>query len=246
MPWYRTIIPKNELKTLAKRQQLDYADMHKQQPYCSHQQPSHFTELSAFHYITKGVKQRLFTSYDSDENIGIILRPYTQPRNVYWRDSNRCALSNATFKVKHTPDSFQTSLTDNQFILTTEDKAAESVRTRYRRFVKQYQQEDLDPQEASVPWTEGLFRYQRDEIDGIVVNPKNTQSCLQAYAFAKTLEAHTKQRYTFYACDGNTSALTEVDRDTVKGKIYSSSKQLTELLKEYHRCHSTTQEKHYG
>lgn len=240
MPWYRTIKPEGEIRTLTTRKKLDYTSLQNQEARISHAASvdPKFTPLSAFHYIKGGTKQRIFTGYHSDENIGIMLNPYADSiRNVLWRDSDRNEVSDDIFKKYNTADGFKKALHDYGFTKTTEAKCSESVKERYEKLKAQYSKEKHDPKSAKLPWTEGLFRYQWSEIDGVVINPNNLQSCIKGYAFAVVLEENTGKPCKFYSSEGlEEGKFTEVSRDDVATKVSTSAKQVAEQYKKYLSC----------
>ena len=241
MPWYRTVEPETEIKVLATRENLSDEALQEQRVRCpqgyNHNRgkgcgKNNFTFISAFHYLKEGKTQALFNS--SEEQIGVMLKRYSEkPRSVIWRDSGRCDVTDDIFKKYHPEEAFEKLARKQALVVMTEDMVAREVSKRFRDMQKAYRKEGHDVKDTQIAWTEGLFRYKFDEIDGVVVNPDNTNSCAKGYAFAKVVEANRRDRCRFYSLDQKTSSFTELDREDIKQKISRCKMQVRELCRKY-------------
>lgn len=235
MPWYRAIIAGREIATLTTRECLTYEQMCEQQPYRSEIEPIGFTVLSAFHHIMPDIKQELFT--ESKGSIGVTLSLHTPPRNIYWRNSLRCEVSDEVIRDRkyQNKDSFEADLKYINILPTTENDrlvltlAENAYKKRFRR--------EFDKSE-DVPWTEGLFRYQWSEIDGIVVNPEDKKNCLKGCAFARIVDERKGSRSEFYKCDPETSELTALNREAIEKQLNQSD--IDDLYEEYKSIRENT------
>ncbi len=253
MPWIRIIEPETELRTLSIRERLASEQLAAQQFRCpkksEHAAQINFTPVSAFQFFTDGVKQHFF---ESDETtFGLVINRTESNRNVMFRDSTRCEVSDSIFKSPLTEQEFEAQLRDNRFIRTNERDASRIVGKTFKDLVKQYEREGFDPSDASLPWTEGLFRHKFSDVDAILIN-QNEDSLRKGYAFAKVLEAMTGKKLGFRTWDEEKAELVECDREKIKEVLgfrddkSNPSKQIIDdetqsKIREYQSCLSQAQ-----
>jgi hypothetical protein len=225
MPWIRIIEPKTELRTLSIRGRLTSEQLAEQQFRCpkinEHAARTNFTPVSAFQFFIDGVKQDFF---ESDETtFGLVINRTEANRNVMFRDSTRCEVSDGIFNLPLTEQEFEAQLIDNSFFRITEREASGVVKRQWEKCLedhkkyKQHRKEDgLDePEEPSLNWTEGLFRHKFSDVDAILIN-QNEDSLRKGYAFAKVLEAMTGKKLEFRTWDEEKAELAECDREKIK------------------------------
>lgn len=225
MPWIRIIDPKTEFKTLSIRERLTDEQLAAQQFRCpksnEHVARINFTPASAFQYFTNGVRQHFF---ERDESaFGLVINRTKANRDVIFRDSMRCEVSDSIFKSPLTEQQFEDQLRDNRFVRTTERDASKMVKRQWRKlsedqekYRKECAEDGLsDPGEASLPWTEGIFRHKFSDIDSIFIN-QNVDSARNGYAFAKVLEGVTGKRFVFHTWDEEKAELIECDHEKMK------------------------------
>lgn len=239
MPWYKTIDPIKELTILGKRSNLERQQMYDQPPIRYKElekTPKSFTKLSAFQYLATGVNQKLFTWYKGKSKIGIILKPYTNPRLVYWRDSNRTDVSDSIFRTRLSKETFKLELQQKQFIITTENDVRDKVVNRFQNMQQLYKKDNLSIKDAKILWTEGLFRYQLEEIDGVVINVKNLNSCVHGYVFAKVIEKESGNKVPFYALSTTGCIREKVDIKTLSSTLEKADpKKLEQVAKKLYK-----------
>lgn len=227
MPWIRIISePATELQTLVTRNKLTDERLASQQP--RRPLPSenlanmYFTPVSAFQFFIDGIPQGFHKS--DQKSFGLVINAVSN-RNVIFRNSMRTEVSDNIFKKPSNDSDFEKALKDNNFIKTTDAEVARSIQRSYNDLVKQYKKDridypenGIDPKDAKLPWTEGLFRYKFSDIDGIFVYPDLT-SIRNGYAFAKVLENVTRKKNEFYYWDENKSELVRLDREKIKKEL---------------------------
>lgn len=225
MPWIRIINPEAEFRTLSIRERLTDEQLAAQQfryPKSNeHAARINFTPASAFQYFTNGVRQHFF---ERDESaFGLVINRTEANRNVMFRDSMRCEVSDSVFKSPLTEQEFETQLRDNRFVRTTERDASKMVKKQWRKLSEDHEKyrkdcaeyDMSDPGETSLPWTEGIFRHKFSDIDSIFIK-QNVDSIRNGYAFAKVLEGVTDKRFTFHAWSEEGAELVELDRGKIK------------------------------
>jgi hypothetical protein len=204
MPWYRTVLPENELRILQTREDAGQ------------------TYRSAFHYLRTGVPQAIFTELGSRENsnIGVVLKQ-DRARMVLWRDNGYCGVSDHIFKRDYASrEEFAKALAENSYVSCSERDVATKIDQKYKKNYDEAIAERIPKSEredyASLAWTEGVFRYKFTDIDSVVINPSNLDSCKKGYAFSKVLEARLGRKVDFVTLDKDGKGVHAVDRDAVK------------------------------
>lgn len=180
-----------------------------------------FTPASAFHFFTNGVKQYFFENDKSA--FGLVINRTEANRNVMFRDSMRCEVSDSIFKSPLTKQQFEEQLRDNSFIRTTERDVSRIVKTKWeklsedqKKYRKDCAEDGLsDPGDVSLPWTEGIFRHKFSDIDGILIQ-NNKTSVRNGYAFAKVVEEVNDKRTEFYMWSDAKSDLIKIDRQKIR------------------------------
>ncbi len=261
MPWIRIIKPETELRTLSIRERLASEQLASQQFRCpkksEHAAQINFTPVSAFQFFTNGVKQHFF---ESDKTaFGLIINRTKADRNVMFRNSMRCEVSDSIFKSPLTEQAFEAQLTDNSFVRTTEGEASRVVKRQWEKLSRDHAKYKLEceedglsePEDPSLPWTEGLFRHKFSDVDAILVH-RNEDSLRKGYAFAKVLEATTGKKIEFCTWDEEKAELVECDREKIKEVLgfrddkTNPSKQIIDdetqsRIREYRSCLSQAQ-----
>lgn len=184
MSWYRTIRPNEEVATLVRR---EFSAPQKQEPGNYNNDPN-FIPLSSFQYLAVGTKQRIF-SQPCGSKIGILLRNQEQPRTVYWRDSSYLSVADSIFKEKITKQEFSKRLEKHNFISVPENTIAPRVEKAYAKLISDYKKEKLNPQEAELNWTEGLFRYSFQDVKAVLIDPNSKENIISGLAFSKLCQS---------------------------------------------------------
>lgn len=241
MPWYRTITPTSELKTLSMRDKLTDDEVNSQRIRCVrdydsviNQFPGNFTPVSAFQYILSDVKQHIFKK----PLIGILVLPREEKsRKVIWRNSLRNGVSDSIFKKYLTLSTFNERLTDNGFEYADERAVRLKIKEAFQQLQRQYKKEKFDPAEAMLPWTEGLFRYKTKEIFGIVINPDDVQSCKIGYAFACVVCKINKiQNINFYKLNENNYP-EKISFKPILPLIFANEEEVRDLVSQFRQSY---------
>ena len=162
-----------------------------------------FTRLSSFQYMIDGIPQDFFESLS--DNIGILVFPKGN-RPVYFRDSDYTTVSSDIFE---TPQEslvlFKKASSENKFIVCTEQDVCDIVIngsengrgsfTGWNRWMARYEAENINVDETCLMFTEGLFRYKKEDISGIVVNRGDSKSVQAAKLFSEVINCMLFYRY---------------------------------------------------
>lgn len=163
-------------------------------------------------------------------------------RSVYWRDVPYEFLSDGVFKEIQTEEGFKRALARNKFIkiieLDVSQKKMVELFKNHKKCHESYQKEleeeakekgeaykkDKDP--GDLMWTEGLFRYEITDIEGVVVDKEDPTNRITGIAFSHFLEK----------CTGKSISLFRLSSDGSRFKKLKMGKFSKENAEEISKC----------
>ncbi len=157
---------------------------------------------------------------------------------MLWRDSAITDVTDRVFKAPLIPSEFKNALKDLNIVNILETKISKKVKESYASSVIKNNAEGRNEDEVIKNWTEGLFRYQAQEITGIVINPNNLESCKKGWAFLQVLALVTKKDMIFYKYDRANLCFARILDEDVCAIVKPYSKEVKEMINKYDDCYT--------
>lgn len=200
MPWLRIINPKQELETFRKRDAVQGSNLSSRVLSSDELAKlgavqkllyQNYTPLSAFQYVHNSYPQSLFanvnkTTSDGGCTIGIVVK--REGREVYYRHSGYCSVSDGIFKKPNTEKEFSKKLEEHSFKVTKENDMPSILGSAYKALADDSYYKDNPGEKPTLSWTEGLFRHVPKDVAYIVIDPSDPKNIQAGFAFAQVLD----------------------------------------------------------
>lgn len=145
-------------------------------------------------------------------------------------------------KKQISKDEYEAKLKENNYVQYKESDVAKSLEARYKKNYEEAKRENIESEEerenyAILSWSEGIFHYGFDDIDCVVIDPKNTNSLKKGYAFSKVIEEVVGHKIEFVYAKESGKGVEKIDRKKLKDFIYKKQSDIDEVnyIKEKYR-----------